>query len=226
MVLSKIKKSILSILIISTTLSFIGCENTDSTNGEDGPNSSNIQEEVTVENTDKSELEIVISQAWELYNNAQEGSELNQYKSGAKSELMSMINECEMIYSDDSAKQSEIDSAVSSLYSSIDTFDQNKITQSDRDTEDEITQSDRDEEGYYTREYVEAYVRNQMQDFLSVEGASISVVGDIEDVYYNNELCYMVSSFSPTAGGFGRSEQWYIGAKTLQEYSYSDVTGW
>ena len=92
-----------------------------------------------------------------------------------------------MIYSDDSAKQSEIDSAVSSLYSSIDTFDQNKITQSDRDTEDEITQSDRDEEGYYTREYVEAYVRNQMQDFLSVEGASISVVGDIEDVYYNNE---------------------------------------
>lgn len=215
MVLSKIKKSILSILIISTTLSFIGCENTDSTNGEDGPNSSNIQEEVTVENTDKSELEIVISQAWELYNNAQEGSELNQYKSGAKSELMSMINECEMIYSDDSAKQSEIDSAVSSLYSSIDTFDQNKITQSDRDAE-----------GNYTREYVEAYVRNQMQDFLSVEGASISVVGDIEDVYYNNELCYMVSSFSPTAGGFGRSEQWYIGAKTLQEYSYSEATGW
>ena len=215
MVLSKIKKSILSILIISTTLSFIGCENTDSTNGEDGPNSSNIQEEVTVENTDKSELEIVISQAWELYNNAQEGSELNQYKSGAKSELMSMINECEMIYSDDSAKQSEIDSAVSSLYSSIETFNQNKITQSDRDAE-----------GNYTREYVEEYLRNQMQDFLSVEGASISVVGDIEDVYYNNELCYMVSSFSPTAGGFGRGEQWYIGAKTLNEYSYSEATGW
>lgn len=215
MVLSKIKKSLLSILIISTTLAFIGCENTDPTNGEDGPNSSNTPEEIIVDETDKSELESVISQAWELYNNAQEGSELNQYKSGAKSELMSMINECEMIYNDDSAKQSEIDSAVSSLYSSIDTFNQNKITQSDRDAE-----------GNYTREYVEAYVRNQMQDFLSVEGASIDVLGDIEDVYYNNELCYMVSSFSPTAGGFGRSEQWYIGAKTLQEYSYSEATGW
>lgn len=178
MVLSKIKKSLLSILIISTTLAFIGCENTDSTNGEDGPSPSNIQGEITVEDTDKSELEIVISQAWELYNNAQEGSELNQYKSGAKSELMSIINECEMIYNDDSAKQSEIDSAVSSLYSIIDTFNQNKITQSDRDAE-----------GNYTREYVEAYVRSQMQDFLSVEGASIDVLGDIEDVYYNDELC-------------------------------------
>ena len=172
---------------------------------------SNTPEEIIIEDTDKSELESVISQAWELYNNAQEGSELNQYKSGSKSELMSMINECEIIYNDGSANQSEIDSAVSSLCSSIDTFNQNKITQSDRDAE-----------GNYTREYVEAYVRNQMQDFLSFEGASISVVGDIEDVYYNNELCYMVSSFSPTAGGFGRGEQWYIGAKTLQEYSYSE----
>ena len=128
---------------------------------------------------------------------------------------MNAINKAEEVYNNSFAKQDEIDLATSSLSSSISTFKNNKVTRSDRDAD-----------GNYTREYVEAYVRNQMQDFLSLEGTSISVDDGIMDVYYNNELCYMVSSYSPTAGGFGRSEQWYIGSKTLREYSYIEASGW
>ena len=50
-----------------------------------------------------------------------------QYKPGSKSTLMNAINKAEEVYNNSYAKQEEIDSATSSLNSSISTFKNNKV---------------------------------------------------------------------------------------------------
>ena len=77
---------------------------------------------------DKSKLKSAIDSATSLYNNAVEGSNSGQYKSGSKEKLMSAINTAKEIYNDSLAKQDKVDNATSNLNSSINTFKNSEVT--------------------------------------------------------------------------------------------------
>ena len=72
--------------------------------------------------TDKSELEKVIKEAQELYNNSTEGTKDGQYKSESKATLLKSINNAKKTIENKVAKQSEIDGEVKSLRDAINIF--------------------------------------------------------------------------------------------------------
>ena len=156
---------------------------------------------------DKSKLELAISKANNLYNNAVEGSQKGQYKSGSKSILMSAINKAKKVYNNSSAKQDEINLVTSSLNSAINTFNSKKITKSDRDSD-----------GNYSVEYLKSYLMNT--------GYYTSI--DIEPEYriYNNEKCYFVWAGIGEGTDHERGAQFCIGAKSLKNYQVFDVMGY
>ena len=154
---------------------------------------------------DKSKLESVISQANNLYNDAVEGNQKGQYKSGSKSVLMDAIDKAKKVYNNKLAKQDEIDSMVSSLNSSINNFKNKKIIQSDRNPD-----------GSYTREYVKKYIQKKYP------GYNVGVEDSWSDEIYDGEVCYLVLLTDKETHGLGwsRVENFYIGSKTLEEYPY------
>ncbi|MDY2881467.1 MAG: FN3 associated domain-containing protein [Romboutsia timonensis] len=157
---------------------------------------------------DKSKLKSYIYQAKQLYNNSREGNQKGQYKSGSKSNLMNAINKAEEVYNNSSAKQDEIDLATSNLNSAISTFKNNKIVQNDRNPD-----------GSYTRAYVEAYVKRTYTDL------EVSVLDASWDGFYNNEICYFILGHDKmlTPAGYTREAAFFIGSKTLNQYSTFDV---
>ena len=165
-------------------------------------------EDNIIKPVDKSKLESAISQANNLYNNAVEGNQKGQYKSGSKSNLMSAINKAKKVYNSSSVKQDDINSAASTLNNAISSFKNKKITQSDRNAD-----------GTYTRSYVESYVKRKYPNH------NIIVQDSSWDGTYNNEVCYFILAYDNvlTPGGYSRESAFFIGSKTLKQYSTFDV---
>ena len=159
---------------------------------------------------DKSKLKTLISESEKLYNNATEGSNVGQYKSGSKSTLMSVISKAKKVYDNRLVKQDEIDLEVRNLKSAISKFKSNLISESKRNPD-----------GTYTREYVRKYYAKKYGENGDV---SISVLTPEFDVFYNNELCYHLMYYRQSGyGGNGYAYDFYVGTKTLNQYEYSDV---
>ena len=169
---------------------------------------------------DKSKLKISISEAEKLYNNAVEGNSSGQYKSGSKSTLMNAINKAEEVYNNSSAKQDEVDSARSSLNSAINIFKSNKVTQDDRNSD-----------GSYTRSYIKRYYAKKLRkDFDNQYGPNvideivIHVGEPQDDKFYNNEVCYLLTYYPKSSQIVGDGTwEYYVGSKTLREYSYGEM---
>lgn len=80
-----------------------------------------------LEATNKDEINSYIEKAQVLHDNAVEGSQEGQYKSGSKEELLSVIKAAKKINSNYLISQDEIDVMVSKLKQSINSFEDNKI---------------------------------------------------------------------------------------------------
>ena len=80
-----------------------------------------------LEATNKDEINSYIEKAQVLHDNAVEGSQEGQYKSGSKEELLSVIKAAKKINSNYLISQDEIDVMVSKLKQSINSFEYNKI---------------------------------------------------------------------------------------------------
>ena len=82
--------------------------------------------------TDKSKLNAEISRAENLLKNAVEGSDVNQYRSGAKEELNSVLREAKNVRDDLLARQKAIDNVTSKLTAAIEKFNSKRITETDK----------------------------------------------------------------------------------------------
>ncbi|MFD0714255.1 S-layer homology domain-containing protein [Paenibacillus sp. GCM10027626] len=75
-----------------------------------------------VKAVDKSQLEVVIAQANQLHDQAQEGSSAGNYPAGSKSQLKAAIAAAEAVLDDETARQAAVDAAVTALEQAVESF--------------------------------------------------------------------------------------------------------
>ncbi|HHV98550.1 MAG TPA: hypothetical protein GXX36_03090 [Clostridiaceae bacterium] len=84
-----------------------------------------------IEPTDRVWLSNEIDKAKELLSTAVEGSEVGQYRSGAKAALQEVVNQAEYTLANLLARQNEIDAMVKNIIDAIESFNAKRITEID-----------------------------------------------------------------------------------------------